>query len=280
MSPLQKPEPTRVPAVAALLTWFVPGAGHVYLGRTGFALAAFAVVEGIFFLGVTLSDGMLFEYLQPDLRTPLAPMLSPETGNLGALLWMRREHPYLAPGSPQPWPSTMRLGAIATAVSGILNLCLIVAAHRAALESGPRTSRAAAPSGNRPGLAVLAGWLVPGLGHWISGRKLRGAVVFVLLVGLFALGTALAEGSNLDRERHFFYWGGQVFLGLPAILAELAFGAVRVRSDIAYADAGLVFGCVAGLLNALAMTDAYGMGEAAGREESDTRTAAPAEGNA
>jgi TM2 domain-containing membrane protein YozV len=210
----QKTEPSRVPAVAALLTWFVPGAGHVYLGCMGFALAAFLVVEGLFFLGVRLSDGLLFEYLQADLRTPLAPMLAPETGNLGALLWMRREHPYLAPLSAQPWPSTMQLGALLTAISGVLNLCLVVAAHRAALESGPRLTRAATPSGNRPALAVLCAWLVPGLGHWLSGRKLRGALVFVLLIGLFVLGTLLAEGSNLDRERHFFYWGGQVFLGL------------------------------------------------------------------
>ena len=82
------------------------------------------------------------------------------------------------------------------------------------------------------------------------------------LVGLFALGTYLAEGSNLSRQRHFYYWSGQAMLGLPAILAELTIGGMRITSRIPYVDAGLVFGCVAGLLNILAMIDVYAFGEA------------------
>jgi len=87
-------------------------------------------------------------------------------------------------------------------------------------------------------------------------------MVFVALVGLFVLGTALAEGSNLSRERHFYYWAGQFLIGLPGILAELAFGDMRITGHIPYVDTGLVFGCVAGLLNVLAMIDVYAWGEA------------------
>jgi hypothetical protein len=116
--------------------------------------------------------------------------------------------------------------------------------------------------GLSPATPVLLTWLVPGLGHWLLGRRARGAAVFALLVGLFLIGTFLAEGSNLDRERHFYYWGGQVLLGLPAVLAELVHGHARVAAELPYVDAGLVFGCVAGLLNILAMIDAYGFGEA------------------
>ena len=69
------------PAVAALLTWFVPGAGHLYLGRPVFALVAFVLVEGVYLLGLKLSGGMGFEFLQHELRAPLAPALAPEAGD-------------------------------------------------------------------------------------------------------------------------------------------------------------------------------------------------------
>jgi hypothetical protein len=119
------------------------------------------------------------------------------------------------------------------------------------------TSKAAA----KPVIQALLAWVVPGLGHFAQGRRVRGAIVFVLLVGLFALGTALAEGSNLSRERHFYYWAGQFLLGGPAIGAEALFGRMRITHDIPYVEAGLMFGCVAGLLNVIAMLDVYGWGE-------------------
>ena len=53
-------ERTGDPRIAALLTWFVPGAGHLYLGATLKAVIGFAVVQGLYLLGMRLSDGMLF----------------------------------------------------------------------------------------------------------------------------------------------------------------------------------------------------------------------------
>jgi len=90
----------------------------------------------------------------------------------------------------------------------------------------------------------------------------RGVLVAVLLVGLFAWGTWLAEGSNLSRERHFYYWSGQFLLGLPALLTEFASGRPPVTGEIERVDAGLLFGCLAGLLNVLAMLDVQGWAEA------------------
>jgi len=244
------------PTVATLLTWFAPGAGHLYLGQTNLAIAAFVIIEGLFLLGIKLSDGMLFEFLQADLRTTFAPILTPEAGNLGALILQRRTYGYVAPSMAQPWPDTIKLGAILTAFSGVLNVCLMVRANVDA-----RSRRDQPPQRRSPANAVLLGFLVPGLGHWFVGRKLRGALIFTLLVGLFTVGTLLGDGANLDRERHFYYWGGQFLLGLPAILAELVHGHPLITRDIRYVDAGLVFGSVAGLLNILAMTDAYACAE-------------------
>ena len=71
------------PQIAALLTWIVPGAGHLYLGRPMLALLGFLLIEGLYLVGLNLSHGMLLEYLEPDLRGPFAGALTPEVGNLG-----------------------------------------------------------------------------------------------------------------------------------------------------------------------------------------------------
>lgn len=249
-------QPAGDPNVAAFLTWFLPGAGHVYVGRAASGLIAFALVQGIYFVGLWLSGGMGFEYLQPELRGPLAPVLAPEAGNLGGLLWQMRQYGY-GPGHPRPWPEWMVLGTTLTAVSGVLNVFLMVHAHTLA-----RLPKGAVLAARRsPAVLVLAAWLVPGLGHLLQGRRLRALLVFCALVGLFAIGSVVAEGSNLDRERHYYYWGGQLLVGLPALLLEGLHGHARIAGEIPFVEAGLVFACLAGLLNVLALIDVYGRAE-------------------
>ena len=247
--------PRANPDLAAILTWFLPGAGDLYLGKPLFALASFVVVEGIYLLGLRLSDGRLFEYLDPELQGAFAGALSPEVGNLGALVWHMRTYGFGA-GPPRPWPEHMHLGTWLTAISGILNVCLMIRVHVEA-----RSSRRDVAARHSPDVQVFAGWLVPGLGHVLQRRFARGIVVFSMLVGLLVLGTILADGSNLDRERHFYYWGGQFLAGLPGMLLEMAHGHARVTRDIPYVDAGLVMVCLSGLLNVLALLDVHGYAE-------------------
>jgi hypothetical protein len=78
------------------------------------------------------------------------------------------------------------------------------------------------------------------------------------------LGTVLADGANLDRERHFYYWSGQFLAGAPAWILEVIHGHALVRADIRYVDAGLAFGAVGGLLNILAWLDVFAFAERAG----------------
>ena len=240
--------------VALLLTWFVPGAGHLYLGYWRFALAAFVVVEGMYWLGVQLSGGLFLEYLPAEMRGGFAWVLTPEVGNLGGLLQHRRTHPYLP--DPAVYPSMMHLGTLLTALSGVLNLHLASRAHLDARLPQRERGRTLDP----PWVGVATG-LVPGLGQFLQGRKRRGVVIFILLVGLFVVGCWLAGGSNLDRERHFYYWGGQFLLGLPAIAAEFLHGHPLITADIPYADAGVVIACVAGMLNVLCVLDAFSFSE-------------------
>lgn len=240
--------------VATLLAWLVPGAGHLYLGQIGVALLGFASVAGLYGLGLRLCGGMTFEYLDPELRGTFSPLLSPEAGTLGGFIWQMRHYGF-GTGWPRPFPETAPLGSTLCGIAGVLNVVWMVSAHLFA-----RTGRLAGSflPARRLGLA----WLVPGLGHWLQGRRTRAAIVFALLVGLFVLGTWMAESTNLSRERHFYYWAGQFMIGLPALLGEAWLGDARVSGHIPYVEVGLVYGCVAGLLNVLAMIDVYAWDEA------------------
>jgi len=270
-SPPKTARPAGDPNVALLLTWFVPGAGHFYLGKARTALVAFAVVEGLYLVGLVLSGGMFLEYLPAEMRGRFAAALTPEAGNLGMLLYHVSERGY-GTGHPRPWPPLMDWGTLCTAASGILNAFVMARAHLDA-----RLPERSPAVGRDPAAMALASWLVPGLGQWLEGRRLRGAVACVLLLVLFALGTGLAQGVNLDRERHFYYWAGQFLLGLPAVVAELVHGHPRMRTDVSYGDAGIVLSSVAGMLNVLMMLDAFSWADARHRGEAPPRRATAGE---
>jgi len=260
------PERRGDPNVAVLLTWFVPGAGHLYLGRARLALVAFLLVEGLYALGWFLADGRAFEFLNPDLRGPLATLLAPEAGNLGAMVLHLRTSGF-GSDEPLPFPTWIHLGSMLSALSGLLNVCLCTWAHLEA--RGVRPTR----PGRHPVYLLLCAWLVPGLGHWLQGRRRRAAMVFLMLVGLFAVGTWLAAGTNLSRERHFYYWSGQFLLGAPALVTEMLSGRPPVASELPHVDVGLLYACMGGLLNVLAMLDVFGVAEQrlAGDEHAEGR---------
>ncbi|MEM8712716.1 MAG: DUF6677 family protein [Planctomycetota bacterium] len=246
------------PAVAALLTWLIPGAGHFYLGKMRTALIAFLCIEGLYVAGVLLSKGMFLQILPPEMRGRFAAALTPEAGNLGALLLHVRQYGFGGP-VPQAFPDGLQLGVILTASAGIANLILCSRAHFDARASVGRVNESAAP---HPGAAALVGWLLPGAGHVMQGRKVRGAVAFVLVLLLFAVGCYLAGGTNLDRARHFYYWAGQSLLGPVAFLTEIAHGHPVMDERVPYADAGVVLSSVAGMLNVLLLLDVYGYSDA------------------
>ncbi|MCA9001352.1 MAG: hypothetical protein KDB61_05480, partial [Planctomycetes bacterium] len=244
------------PLIAVLLTWFVPGAGHLYLGRRQFALIAFIVIEGLYAAGISLSHGMFLEYLPAEMRGRFAAALTPEVGNLGALLYHVDAYGF-GPGFPRAWPATMDLGTLLTAMSGVLNVVLMSRAHFDARHVNREPGK---PIG--PALAAGLSLVIPGLGQFLQGRKLRGILVAVMLLSLFFVGTHLAGATNLDRERHFYYWAGQFLLGAPAWITEFIHGHGVALEMPEKVDAGIVMGCVAGMLNILIMLDAYGYSEA------------------
>jgi len=120
----------------------------------------------------------------------------------------------------------------------------------------------AAPAENISLMAVLApalGWLIPGAGHMIQKRWIRGLLLFVSIVTLFLLGLAMqgriykANGGDILDILGFVGDVGAGGLYLLSQAMDWGQGAIA----FATADYGTKFMIVAGLLNFIAIADAY-----------------------
>ena len=120
----------------------------------------------------------------------------------------------------------------------------------------------ATPAENISLMAVLApavGWLVPGAGHMIQKRWIRGALLFVSIVTLFVLGLGMqgriykANGGDILDILGFIGDVGAGGLYLISLAMDWGQGAIA----FATADYGTKFMIVAGLLNFIAIADAY-----------------------
>ena len=108
-------------------------------------------------------------------------------------------------------------------------------------------------------LAPAVGWLIPGAGHMIQKRWIRGLLLFVSIVTLFLLGLAM-DGRIYKAN------GGDI-LDILGFIGDLGAGGLYIvtlsqdwgRGAIAFAtaDYGTKFMIVAGLLNFIAVADAY-----------------------
>lgn len=106
-------------------------------------------------------------------------------------------------------------------------------------------------------MAVILGWLVPGLGHVLYGRKGKALFYFAMIALAFIVGLWLGEWRVVHRTRFPLYLIAQLWAGGPALLALFLTEGLRVTHDIAYVDVGLLFTATAGLLNVVAMVDVY-----------------------
>lgn len=73
-----------------------------------------------------------------------------------------------------------------------------------------------------PAVAVLLGFVLPGLGHLYQGRRAKGLMYLVCILGIFVYGNFLGEGrvvyasfSTKEEDRRLPYLA-QMWIGLPA----------------------------------------------------------------
>lgn len=108
-------------------------------------------------------------------------------------------------------------------------------------------------------LAPAVGWLIPGAGHMMQKRWIRGVLLFVSIVTLFLLGLAMqgriykANGGDILDILGFVGDVGAGALYILSLALDWGQGAIA----FATADYGTKFIIVAGLLNFIAMADAY-----------------------
>jgi hypothetical protein len=109
-------------------------------------------------------------------------------------------------------------------------------------------------------LPLIAGWLVPGAGHFLLGKWMRGTLLAVAIIAMFVMGLAM-QGK--------LYTSAQDILGLLGVAGDLGGGILYFISRAAgwggqpvqttVADYGTKFIVVAGLLNIIAAVDAHNL---------------------
>jgi hypothetical protein len=112
-----------------------------------------------------------------------------------------------------------------------------------------------------PALVLLAGWLIPGAGHFLIGKWGRALLLFAAILTMYLTGLGLSgqiytpnTGDLLD----ILGFVGQLGSGLLYVLAHVfGWGATSVIT--ALNDYGTKFLTVGGLLNIIAAVDAHSL---------------------
>lgn len=117
----------------------------------------------------------------------------------------------------------------------------------------------AAPFSMMPVVAPAVGWLIPGMGHIIQRRWIRGLLLLVSVFAMFLLGLAMQgkvyspnAGDILDM---LGFIGDAGAGGLYVVSQALGWGQGAIYR--ATADYGTKYMIVAGLLNLICAVDAY-----------------------
>jgi hypothetical protein len=108
-------------------------------------------------------------------------------------------------------------------------------------------------------IAPIVGWLIPGAGHIIQKRWIRGLLLMVSIAAMFLLGILM--------DGHVYKPNGGDILDILGFVGDLGAGALYIVARIlgvgdgasahVSADYGKVFIIVAGLLNFISVADAY-----------------------
>jgi hypothetical protein len=159
------------------------------------------------------------------------------------------------------------LGGLSLAGQGLRGHREGAAFREEALPAGPPISA------ERTVLGLLAAWVLPGLGHWIIGRRCKAILFFATITTCFLLGVILAQGRNLSYERDAVYFLAYMFNAGQTALGWLLTHKLELTHKIPYLQLGFLYTAVACLLNLVAMMDFI----ATCTRNADTRPAAEGE---
>jgi hypothetical protein len=109
-------------------------------------------------------------------------------------------------------------------------------------------------------LPLIVGWLVPGGGHFLQGKWVRGALLALSITSMFVLGLAMQGKLYTSVQEILDMLGvaGDMGSGLLYLVSRMAgLGAQPIQTTVA--DYGTKFIVVAGLLNIIAAVDAHNL---------------------
>jgi hypothetical protein len=108
-------------------------------------------------------------------------------------------------------------------------------------------------------IAPAIGWLIPGAGHFMQKRWIRGALLMASIIPMYLLGLAM--------EGHIYKPNGGDILDMLGFVGDVGAGGLYIITRVndwgqglishATADYGTKFIIVAGLLNFISVADAY-----------------------
>ena len=107
-------------------------------------------------------------------------------------------------------------------------------------------------------VAVVLGWVLPGLGQVYVGRPGKALVMFVAISGLFAGGLALTAFTCVNPETYSLEFVAHAFLGGPTALTYYLTRGLEPTELLRWFEVGRLYVAVAGLLNVVAICDALG----------------------
>lgn len=126
------------------------------------------------------------------------------------------------------------------------------------------------PPGTVPApVAAMLAWVLPGLGHWVIGERVRGIIFFVVITVTFWGGIALGGVRTTITPRDNGAWiAAQLCVGTQA-LGALYWSHQRsitykneVKAPWPASNISVVYAGVAGLLNLLVIIDVLSRVEA------------------
>lgn len=133
---------------------------------------------------------------------------------------------------------------------------------------GPGQVRVPAPPRRRWGLDVLLlGWLVPGMGQVLTGRKGAGVALLATIGLLFFTGWATSDFACVHPQRHRMEFFAHAMVGSPALLAVALDDPTPSQAGPRARDVGTLYTVVAGLLNLIAVCSALSDLARRGQEE-------------
>ncbi|MDP6964156.1 MAG: hypothetical protein QGF46_08330 [Planctomycetota bacterium] len=241
--------------------WFsvlIPGLGHFLLNSRKWAIFWFALCQSLLIGGLYLAEFTQFDYGNPIGigGNTLIYFLIPEGGNFLTTQLFARMYESLESGGRFPTEIPWRnLGFVLSAMSGLLSL--YAAAHAAGLVSQRSVRSVHAGRLPNPGKVALLNFIIPGLGHYKTGRKFKGLLLGGSVLTLFFVGMMLGDWADFDRQRHSYYWVGQMCFGAPGWITALLSEGASFEAVLPYQDVGLLFTTSAGFFNVISSLDAF-----------------------